>query len=75
MAIIPSGVVGGVKETLGDINSPKYLIWKDCVFSFNDTPSSTNQNNNKTLWKVFPNPSQGIINISEEDLQYRKLMS
>jgi hypothetical protein len=54
----------GVKETLGDINNPKYLALKDCVFSFNDTPSSTNQNNNKTLWKVFPNPSQGIINIS-----------
>ncbi|HFB99991.1 MAG TPA: T9SS C-terminal target domain-containing protein, partial [Phaeodactylibacter sp.] len=47
----------GVKENMQDVNHPKYLGLKNCVFSYNTIISSAEELNQKDHFSVFPNPT------------------
>jgi hypothetical protein len=55
----------GVKETMDDVNNPKYLGLQECVFSYNDMSTSLDESVEVSApWQVFPNPtSNGEVSI------------
>lgn len=56
----------GVKETMDDINNPKYLALQQCVFA--DNSVSIPEVEPSFLFTVFPNPSDnGIFNLVFND--------
>lgn len=55
----------GVKETMDDVENPKYLGLQACVFAYNDMSTSLDELEEiSTPWQVFPNPtSNGEVSI------------
>lgn len=55
----------GVKETMGDVNNPKYLGLQACVFAYNDMSTAVGELAEVfTPRQVFPNPtSNGKVSI------------
>jgi hypothetical protein len=48
----------GVKETMADVDNPKYLGLQECVFAYNDIGTALGElEENTTSWRVFPNPT------------------
>ncbi|WP_367390826.1 T9SS type A sorting domain-containing protein [Lewinella sp. LCG006] len=48
----------GVKETMDDVNNPKYLGLQECVFAYNDMSTALDESPElSSPWQVFPNPS------------------
>lgn len=47
----------GVKETMDDLNNPKYLALQECVFSQNSTPINDILKRKQQDYLVYPNPS------------------
>lgn len=54
----------GIKETMQDIENPKYVGLQECVFSYNLDVSGVGETFQSDHYTIFPNPTQDGINIS-----------
>jgi len=69
----------GIKENFADVNNPKYLAIRSCVFEHNDTNSSYNEIEDDASLILYPNPSAAGYfylkgNIDNADLRITDLM-
>lgn len=69
----------GIKENFADVNNPKYLAIRSCVFDYNDTSSAYSEIEDNSPLILYPNPSvDGCFylkgNISNADLRITDLM-
>lgn len=46
----------GVKEYMDDVDAPKYLALKECVFTYNDLSNTRLESSHIEAWQISPNP-------------------
>ncbi len=57
----------GIKETMQDVENPKYLGLQECVVSYNFEVTGVGEALQNDQYTIFPNPSQDIIRVSQVD--------
>lgn len=59
----------GIKETMQDVENPKYLGLQDCVFAYNDEVNSVVTPPLGGRFQVFPNPARDVLQVVPQDDQ------